>query len=434
MPAPTSISDIDLTPITGKTYFNTDREWREEFIYFLMVDRFQDDVVRPVATGSARSAGVATPNSFYGGTIKGVTRNLDYIAGLGCTAIWLSPVFENNPGAYHGYNIGNYLAIDPHFGTKQDLLDLVEAAHSFESANGYFPSGMDKEMIGPLVYILPYIEQDAWFRKWTFNAYDVSTNIAGHSIYYRDPNNQPQSSSYPDGYPAGLSFPVEAKSIGTFTCPAAVNQGIDDQASVLRWFAGGQAGRDWPNPTAPADATSFAAYTGSFLVGNLHKMYGRTNYLAMAGNRETRADELTDLNSGNATQVAMVAAKGVFSFNSKERIVNIQDGSSNTIGFMESAGGYVNFAAPNNGWGGNAYSMGVTYTTFGMCPDKTNQNCDYTNSGGLSWGLPGSNHTGNLIQTVFCDGSVRSVKPDMPYSLFVFLGGMSDGAAVTIDQ
>jgi glycosidase len=61
-------------------------------------------------TGAGRSAGIATPNSFYGGTIKGVTRHLDYIAGLGCTAIWLSPVFENNPGAYHGYNTNNYLA------------------------------------------------------------------------------------------------------------------------------------------------------------------------------------------------------------------------------------------------------------------------------------------------------------------------------------
>lgn len=40
-----------------------------------------------------------------------------------------SPVFENNPMAYHGYDINNYLSVDPHFGTKQDLIDLVDAAH-----------------------------------------------------------------------------------------------------------------------------------------------------------------------------------------------------------------------------------------------------------------------------------------------------------------
>jgi hypothetical protein len=58
---------------------------------------------------------------------------------LGCTAIWLSPVFENNPGAYHGYDINNYLAIDPHFGTRQDLIDLVEGAHSFRRNGEPFP-------------------------------------------------------------------------------------------------------------------------------------------------------------------------------------------------------------------------------------------------------------------------------------------------------
>jgi glycosidase len=139
MADPISITEVDLTPLVGKRYFNIDREWREEFIYFLLVDRFQDDIVRQVATGSARSAGIASPNSFFGGNIKGVTRNLEYIAGLGCTAIWLSPVFENNLDAYHGYNINNYLGIDPHFGTKQDLIDLVEAAHNFEKNGNAFP-------------------------------------------------------------------------------------------------------------------------------------------------------------------------------------------------------------------------------------------------------------------------------------------------------
>src|SRR5450759_1980094 len=122
MSDPTTVAELDLSPIPGKRYFSIDREWREEFIYFLMVDRFQDDIARPVAGGVNRSAGIATPNTFFGGNIKGVTRSLDYIAGLGCTAIWLSPVFENNPDAYHGYDINHYLRIDPQFGAKQDLI------------------------------------------------------------------------------------------------------------------------------------------------------------------------------------------------------------------------------------------------------------------------------------------------------------------------
>jgi glycosidase len=131
MPALTSIAQLDLAPIPGKTYVSFDREWREEFIYFLMVDRFHDDTPRQPGVGTGRSAGIQTPDDqFYGGKIRGILRNLDYIASLGCTAIWLSPIFENNAGAYHGYNISNYLDVDPHFGTKQDLIDLVAAAHN----------------------------------------------------------------------------------------------------------------------------------------------------------------------------------------------------------------------------------------------------------------------------------------------------------------
>jgi alpha-amylase len=125
----TSISEIDLAPLPNKTYFNYNREWREEFIYFLLVDRFHDDLTRSPVKKSGRSTGIQTPDDFYGGKIKGITNNLDYVAGLGCTAIWLSPIFENNPHAYHGYNINNYLNIDPHLGTKDDLVELVEAAH-----------------------------------------------------------------------------------------------------------------------------------------------------------------------------------------------------------------------------------------------------------------------------------------------------------------
>ena len=140
MSQPKSLAEIDLTPIPGKQYCTLEREWREEFIYFLMVDRFHDDLERKPVPGPNRSLGVKAPdNEFYGGKIKGITRNLDYIAGLGCTAIWLSPVFKNNNGAYHGYNINNYLDIDPHFGTKQDLIDLVDAAHTYQRDGRPYP-------------------------------------------------------------------------------------------------------------------------------------------------------------------------------------------------------------------------------------------------------------------------------------------------------
>jgi glycosidase len=135
----TSINEIRLHPPQKTSYFNIDREWREEFIYFLMVDRFHDDLVRTPIAGSGRAQGIRTPGTFYGGKIRGITKNLDYIAGLGCTAIWLSPIFENNAGAYHGYNINNYLGIDPNFGTEDDLIELVDAAHNYKKNGQPFP-------------------------------------------------------------------------------------------------------------------------------------------------------------------------------------------------------------------------------------------------------------------------------------------------------
>lgn len=140
MTEPTSVASLDLSPLPRKTYWSVDREWREDFIYFLLVDRFDDNTVRAPERTSARASSVGTPDQlhrFCGGKIAGITANLNYLADLGCTALWLSPIFECNgapdptsQNTYHGYATQNYLRIDPRFGTKQDLVDLVDAAHA----------------------------------------------------------------------------------------------------------------------------------------------------------------------------------------------------------------------------------------------------------------------------------------------------------------
>lgn len=131
-----SIQDIDLTPKPGKTYWaNGHREWREEFIYFLLVDRFHDNHQRmPADIGGRRQGygGDQQLSRIMGGTIRGITQHLDYIRDLGCTAIWLSPLFENNASSYHGYAIQNYLDVDKRFGTREELASLVDTAHSMD--------------------------------------------------------------------------------------------------------------------------------------------------------------------------------------------------------------------------------------------------------------------------------------------------------------
>jgi alpha-amylase len=139
MPDPVSLRQVDLAPPPGKSYFTIAREWREEFIYFLMIDRFHDGADRPVRRQGARTKGIDAPAEFYGGKLAGVRKNLDYIAGLGCTAIWISPPFENNWRSYHGYDINDYLRIDPRFGDKKDLVDLVDAAHGYRRNDRPYP-------------------------------------------------------------------------------------------------------------------------------------------------------------------------------------------------------------------------------------------------------------------------------------------------------
>ncbi|MBN8836176.1 MAG: alpha-amylase [Sphingobacteriia bacterium] len=131
-----SIKDIDLSPKSGKKYWkNCHREWREEFIYFLLVDRFHDSNKRHSAEFDSKHSGFGDEvqlSKQCGGTIRGIISNLTYIKNLGCTAIWLSPVFKNNPESYHGYAIENYLEIDERFGTKAELEELVDMAHDYD--------------------------------------------------------------------------------------------------------------------------------------------------------------------------------------------------------------------------------------------------------------------------------------------------------------
>lgn len=61
------------------------------------------------------------------GDIPGIISRLDYLADLGVDAIWLSPVYQS-PGIDNGYDISDYEAIDPQFGTMADMQHLIQAA------------------------------------------------------------------------------------------------------------------------------------------------------------------------------------------------------------------------------------------------------------------------------------------------------------------
>lgn len=65
--------------------------------------------------------------SMLGGTLKGVTENLDYLQEMGINCIYMNPIFK--AGSYHRYDTADYFQVDPSLGTEEDLKELVEACH-----------------------------------------------------------------------------------------------------------------------------------------------------------------------------------------------------------------------------------------------------------------------------------------------------------------
>lgn len=116
------------------TSFASPIDWRDQWIYFLMVDRFNNSSAPP------KHPPFDSPGffGFQGGNFAGIKDQLSYIKGLGAGAIWLSPVLKNVPfeeGTYHGYGIHHFLRADPRFANDpqhadDELRALVDAAHN----------------------------------------------------------------------------------------------------------------------------------------------------------------------------------------------------------------------------------------------------------------------------------------------------------------
>ncbi len=112
-----------------------DGDWRDQILYFVMLDRFEDGD----PGNNDQGAGEYDPGDgrrFSGGDLAGVERRLDYIQGLGATAVWITPPVANQwwndraqYGGYHGYWASDFKAVDPHFGTLAGYRRLADAMH-----------------------------------------------------------------------------------------------------------------------------------------------------------------------------------------------------------------------------------------------------------------------------------------------------------------
>lgn len=220
-------------------------DWRDQVLYFLLVDRFSDghEAARPLLDranlGGARPAlpngetwrwdrwATSGAERWQGGHLQGVLSKLDYLKRLGVTTIWLSPIFKQRGhlDSYHGYAIQDFLDVDPHFGTRQDLVNLVDAAHQR----------------GIRVIL------------------DIIFNHAGPNWIYPDNVWQPPYKSFPDQYAFGHWLDQDEQPIDTI---ATDEQGVwpqelQNSAHYTRAGSGDLGAGDIDDPHAEHKRTDF---------------------------------------------------------------------------------------------------------------------------------------------------------------------------------
>jgi glycosidase len=104
----------------------------EDVVYLLMPDRFANgNTTNDTVVALQEKSNRADPNGRHGGDIQGIIDHLDYLKDLGITALWTTPLLEDNMPvySYHTYAITDYYKVDGRYGTNQDYIRLADECH-----------------------------------------------------------------------------------------------------------------------------------------------------------------------------------------------------------------------------------------------------------------------------------------------------------------
>ncbi len=286
-----------------------------------------------------------------------------------------------------------------------NLRQIGIAAHNYHSSFNSFPPGADQQHLGCILYLLPYLEENS---RWE----NISRRPTMFTVALLDPLNLPPTTGMtrPPRPPALYGLEGDLRIL---TCPSNRNRGQINEQLVIMTL--GTAGVDYRSGLPANTIFSWGGSPG-------RDVLGITSYLGMGG--DYRASHL----------------KGAFTFNSATSLQRIPDGASNTIMFMESAGGITPILNPADGpqWWSPSWSLGFKYITFGMCPDGGNTNC-FQNPQAMT-GLTnsrvtfGSLHSANITQAVFGDGAIRGIRPTVAFLTLQSMGALADGRNVVFDD
>ena len=152
-----------------------------DFIYMLMPDRFANGDPKNDIVQGTRAPRLSRDSMFarHGGDLRGIEQHFDYLKALGATAIWPTPIVENDmpKASYHGYAVTDCYQVDPRYGTNAEYVQFVQHAH----AQGF-------KVVQDIVlnhwgsYNYLFLDKPAanWFHEWpsftrsNYNAYALN--------------------------------------------------------------------------------------------------------------------------------------------------------------------------------------------------------------------------------------------------------------------
>jgi prepilin-type N-terminal cleavage/methylation domain-containing protein/prepilin-type processing-associated H-X9-DG protein len=320
---------------------------------------------------------------------------------------------------------------------SNNLHQLGLAAQNYQSTFNFLP-GYDTQFVSPLVRLLPYIEQDNQAKLFSYRPAPEGSPTSGPNVFFiwfRDPLNRPPTGVVPIPRPPEV-YGAEGN-LKVFRCPTAPEPDMSATAIQAILPPPGNAATGTPDPVAFVDYNPAQGGPGTFWFSTIpgNQVLGRTNYLPSAGDPRSRIDR-TSLTS----PPARVDAHGLFYYKSKVSLGAIPDGTSNTLMFVESAGGMLTGLTPpadTPKWTNQAWGGAIWYSPAGICPNASFANCTY-NPAPPPFESPvfaaGSLHSGGICNVAMADGSVRALNAPAIDSLsLAYLAGARDGELQSTD-
>lgn len=209
-------------------------DWRDQIVYFVLLDRFDDGE----PGNNDQGAGEHDPSDhrrYSGGDLPGLLRRLDYIQGLGATAVWITPPVANQwwdgsvgYGGYHGYWARDFSRVDEHYGSLDDYRRLATGLHA-----------RDMRLVQDIV-----LNHTGNFFRYDPEAFDPADPAAGYAL---NPDSRPTPA--PTQPPFDMNDPRDPaqRAAGIYHWTPDVSD-YSDRHQELRWQMSGLDDLDTANP------------------------------------------------------------------------------------------------------------------------------------------------------------------------------------------